>query len=100
MTNYKEMTPAQKAIMREQIINKAKSLTGEERKKYIESLKAKGISPSTIGFGTNKNKTLKESWGFKAGGAVKGFKPCAACPSPAKCKAAGKCLAKAKKKKK
>ena len=98
MTNYKEMTPAQKAIMREQIINKAKSLTGEERKKYIESLKAKGISPSTIGFGTNKNKTLKESWGFKAGGAVKGFKPCAACPSPAKCKAAGKCLAKAKKK--
>ena len=26
------------------------------------------------------------------GGAVKGFKPCAACPSPAKCKAAGKCL--------
>jgi hypothetical protein len=51
--------------MREQIINKAKSLTGEERKKYIESLKAKGISPSTIGFGTNKNKTLKESLGFK-----------------------------------
>jgi hypothetical protein len=26
-----------------------------------------------------------------------GFKPCAGCPSPAKCKAAGKCLAKAKK---
>ena len=29
----------------------------------------------------------------------KGFKPCAACPSASKCKAAGKCLAKAKKKK-
>ena len=28
------------------------------------------------------------------GGDVKGFKPCAACPSKAKCKAAGKCLAK------
>jgi hypothetical protein len=28
------------------------------------------------------------------GGAVKGFKPCAGCPTPAKCKAAGKCLAK------
>ena len=28
-----------------------------------------------------------------------GFKPCASCPSPAKCKAAGKCLAKAKAKK-
>ena len=26
------------------------------------------------------------------GGSVKGFKPCAGCPSPAKCKAAGKCL--------
>lgn len=25
------------------------------------------------------------------------FKPCSKCPSPAKCKAAGKCLAKAKK---
>jgi hypothetical protein len=25
------------------------------------------------------------------------FKPCAKCPNPAKCKAAGKCLAKAKK---
>lgn len=28
------------------------------------------------------------------GGMTKGFKPCASCPSPAKCKAAGKCLAK------
>ena len=28
----------------------------------------------------------------------KGFKPCAGCPSPAKCKAAGKCAKKAKKK--
>lgn len=28
------------------------------------------------------------------GGVVKKFKPCATCPSPAKCKAAGKCLAK------
>ena len=28
------------------------------------------------------------------GGDVKGFKPCASCPSKAKCKAAGKCLAK------
>lgn len=31
---------------------------------------------------------------FAKGGDVKGFKPCANCPSPAKCKAAGKCLAK------
>jgi hypothetical protein len=34
--------------------------------------------------------------GSKAPAAKKGFKPCAGCPSPAKCKAAGKCLAKAK----
>lgn len=31
------------------------------------------------------------------GGAVKAFKPCPGCPSPAKCKAAGKCAMKAKK---
>jgi hypothetical protein len=30
----------------------------------------------------------------------KAFKPCAGCPSPAKCKAAGKCLMKEAKKKK
>jgi len=36
--------------------------------------------------------------GFSKGGKVTKFKPCAACPSVAKCKAAGKCLAKAKKK--
>jgi len=32
---------------------------------------------------------------YKKGGMV--FKPCARCPSPAKCKAAGKCAMKAKK---
>jgi hypothetical protein len=32
---------------------------------------------------------------YKKGGMV--FKPCAKCPSPAKCKAAGKCALKAKK---
>jgi len=31
------------------------------------------------------------------GGAVKNFKPCAGCPTPAKCKAAGKCMMKEKK---
>jgi len=34
---------------------------------------------------------MKKSTGGKA------FKPCAGCKSPAKCKAAGKCLMKAKK---
>jgi hypothetical protein len=31
---------------------------------------------------------------YKKGGMV--FKPCAKCPNPAKCKAMGKCMAKAK----
>jgi hypothetical protein len=32
--------------------------------------------------------------GYKEGGKV-AFKPCKGCPTPAKCKKAGKCLAKA-----
>ena len=33
---------------------------------------------------------------YKKGGSVKTFKPCASCPSPAKCKKAGKCMKKGK----
>jgi len=40
-------------------------------------------------------KAGKKKMSYKKGGMV--FKPCAKCPSPAKCKAAGKCLLKAKK---
>jgi hypothetical protein len=40
-----------------------------------------------------KNKDEKE---FAKGGSVKGFKPCSGCPTPAKCKKAGKCLMKEK----
>lgn len=39
-----------------------------------------------------KEKESEDKTKMAKGGAVKGFKPCAACPSPAKCKAAGKCL--------
>jgi hypothetical protein len=35
---------------------------------------------------------------YQKGGMVKGFKPCAGCPSPAKCRAAGKCAMAGKKK--
>lgn len=35
---------------------------------------------------------------YQKGGMVKGFKPCANCPSPAKCRAAGQCAMAAKKK--
>lgn len=42
---------------------------------------------------------VRNKMGYMAkGGKATKFKPCAGCPSPAKCKAAGKCLAKAKKK--
>jgi hypothetical protein len=34
----------------------------------------------------------KKTTNMAKGGAVKGFKACAGCPSPAKCKAAGKCM--------
>jgi hypothetical protein len=40
-------------------------------------------------------KDKKKPMGYAKGGMV--FKPCAKCPSPAKCKAAGKCALKAKK---
>jgi hypothetical protein len=36
----------------------------------------------------------KKMMSYKKGGPV--FKPCAKCPSPAKCKAMGKCLLKSK----
>lgn len=42
-----------------------------------------------------KGGMVKKPMAYKAGGVV--FKPCAQCPSPAKCKAAGKCLMKGKK---
>jgi hypothetical protein len=38
----------------------------------------------------------KKPMSYKKGGMV--FKPCAGCPSPAKCKAMGQCAMKAKKK--
>jgi hypothetical protein len=44
------------------------------------------------------NEEFRGKFGLKNGGKV--FKPCAGCPSPAKCKKAGKCLAKVAPKKK
>jgi hypothetical protein len=45
-----------------------------------------------------KDKDKSSGKALRKGGSVtKDFKPCAGCPSPAKCKAAGKCLAKKKK---
>jgi len=41
-------------------------------------------------------KTKGKMKSYAKGGMVGSFKPCAGCPSPAKCKAAGKCMMKAK----
>ena len=62
MPSTKNMTALQKTMARQRIIKKAASMTPAARKKYIASLKAKGISPSTIGQGTNKKKTLAQSY--------------------------------------
>jgi hypothetical protein len=52
-------------------------------------------SPTSKPVKYNKGGMVKK---YKKGGAV-AFKPCKGCPTPAKCKKAGKCLAKASKKK-
>jgi hypothetical protein len=45
---------------------------------------------------TAKKMTAKSApMGYKAGGKVGSFKPCAGCPNAAKCKAMGKCMKKA-----
>jgi hypothetical protein len=51
----------------------------ERRSKELDEAKRKAVS-------------AKMSAGYKNGGKV--MKPCAGCPSPAKCKAAGKCMKK------
>jgi hypothetical protein len=45
-----------------------------------------------------KPKTKAAMASYQKGGMVKGFKPCANCPSPAKCRAAGACAMAGKKK--
>ena len=62
----------------------------ETRKRDMRT-KATAMSKEYMGKG--KAKTTS---GYKKGGGVKAFKPCATCPSPAKCKKAGKCLKKGK----
>jgi len=64
----------------------------KEEVKFNESFR--GMFGLKNGGKVMMNKTMA----YKKGGKV--FKPCAGCPSPAKCKKAGKCLAKAAPKKK
>jgi hypothetical protein len=59
--------------------------TPEQNKKAKEEIER---------YKASKAKEKEKEKEMAKGGDVKKFKPCAACPSPAKCKAAGKCLAK------
>ena len=57
--------------------------------KYVDAAKAKAAREYAA-------EERRETRGYNKGGDVKSkaFKPCAGCPTPAKCKAAGKCLMK------
>lgn len=76
-----------------------KAKVGKEDMPGFKELVRKGalgisrIGDKVEGAFKSKDKDEKE---FAKGGAVKGFKPCPGCPTPAKCKAAGKCLMKEK----
>lgn len=61
--------------------------TPEQNKKAKEEIEKYKASKA-------KEKEKEAEKKMAKGGDVKKFKPCAECPSPAKCKAAGKCLAK------
>jgi hypothetical protein len=66
-----------------------KSSSGSGLKKPSVDLFGGKLEPASLPFGAKGVRWTKQ---FAKGGDVKGFKPCANCPSPAKCKAAGKCL--------
>lgn len=61
--------------------------TPEQNKKAKEEIEKYKASKA-------KEKEKEKEKEMAKGGDVKKFKPCAGCPTPAKCKAAGKCLAK------
>lgn len=95
-------TPAQMAA-RFRKIAEDKSLPQSVRNTYLDKANAaeKATAKPTMNKGgamlpvrgsrTAKNKETKMA---KGGMVKKDFKPCEGCPTPAKCKAAGKCMAK------
>lgn len=96
-------TPAQMAA-RFRKIAEDKSLPQSVRNTYLDKANAaeKATAKPTMNKGgamlpvrgsrTAKNKETKMM--AKGGMVKKDFKPCEGCPTPAKCKAAGKCMAK------
>jgi hypothetical protein len=69
------------------------------KSKSLDEMKKDAISNSVAERGYKKGGMVKKPtakpMGYAKGGMT--FKPCAACPNAAKCKAMGKCMAKAKK---
>ena len=75
---------------------KTLEMTGPE---YTKMLKELGMDkPSKTApkgdFNEEPDMGSAKKKAYAKGGMTSKFKPCASCPSPAKCKAAGKCLAK------
>lgn len=68
-------------------------MSEKDYNKMLKELPGYQIPSKTLPSGDVKSPDMESSVKkFAKGGAVKGFKPCAACPSAGKCKAAGKCL--------
>lgn len=79
---------------------KGKKTATMSRAEYEKMLKELGYdkpSKEKHGYMGEEPDTAKPTKKMAKGGMSKAFKPCANCPSPAKCKAAGKCLMKTKK---
>ena len=68
--------------------------TGTQTKGVRAMSREKATGTKEIREAAERSVEERKLLGYAKGGAVKKFKPCSECPSPAKCKAAGKCLAK------
>jgi hypothetical protein len=66
---------------------------GKETKGVRAMSREKATGTKDIREAAERSVQERKILGYAKGGAVKKFKPCSQCPSPAKCKAAGKCLA-------
>lgn len=66
--------------------------TPEQNAKAAKEIAAYKASKEKEKAKAEEEAAKKKTTNMAKGGAVKGFKACAGCPSPAKCKAAGKCM--------
>jgi hypothetical protein len=70
--------------------------SGTETKGVRAMSREKATGTKEIREAAERSVEERKLLGYAKGGVVKNFKPCAGCPSPAKCKKAGKCLMKEK----